>query len=334
MPNRFFCLLFLLMSIITSSSCSTLLEKKISLASQDYPFKFRKWSTKVDSEIIVIAIHGYNDYSNSFEKPAKLFSKFNIETVSFDLRGFGKNDDFGEWFPLEVHTKDLSKVVNKILKKNPNKKIFLLGESMGAAILVSFVNKNKSLPIEGIIFVAPAFWNISESNPIKSKIFKLFSFFFPQAILKGNSIIKVRPTDNIEMLKKHSKDPYVVNSPKAKSLSGLIELLDNAYEESRIYLSKPFYKTLIVLPLVDEIVPRMPIIKILKNKKVSKNFNKNLFLSVHEKNFHMILRDLDGDRISREIKEWIQDKKRVTYLNSFQNPISKLEKTKFYHKLD
>ena len=47
----------------------------------------------------------------------------------------------------------------KIKNENPDKKIFLLGESMGGAITLSFVNRFKNLPIDGVILIAPAIWN-------------------------------------------------------------------------------------------------------------------------------------------------------------------------------
>ena len=48
----------------------------------------------------------------------------------------------------------------------------------------------------------------------------------------------------------------------------------------------------------------------------------------------MILRDLDGDRISREIKEWILDNNSTIDFHTSRNVIQKLENTIFFHKLD
>ena len=86
--------------------------------SANYSFNQRVWGDEQTSDIIILAIHGYNDYSNSFEKPADVFSKFNIQTISFDLRGFGKNYDAGHWFPLQVHTEDVFYFVKKLKKEN------------------------------------------------------------------------------------------------------------------------------------------------------------------------------------------------------------------------
>lgn len=321
-------------SVIFLSSCMIFNHNKDFLNSKNYEFHFRKWFSNDNSDILIIAIHGYNAHSGSFESPANLFSKFNINTLSFDLRGFGLNKDFGKWFPLEVHINDVYEIIKLVSKKEPNKKIFLLGESMGAAIAISLINQKKDLPLEGIILVSPALWNFSESNPVKSFIMKSFSNLFPNFRFSGEGIIKVRPSDNLEMLKNYAIDPLVVHEPTAQSLSGIIDLMDKAYEQARIFLKNPTIQTLIIIPVIDEIVPRKPILNLLRSIDIDRNLNKNLFLALYDKNFHMIMRDLDGDRISWEIKEWIIDKKRVLDFQTFQNVLQRLKNLPYYHKLD
>ena len=75
------------------------------------------------------------------------------------------NEDSGSWFPLSVHINDVAFFIRDIRNNFPKKKIFLLGESMGGAIVISTLIKNKDLQIDGVILVAPAIWNFSEMNP-------------------------------------------------------------------------------------------------------------------------------------------------------------------------
>ena len=62
-----------------------------------------------DSEFsnVILAIHGFNDYSNSFKIPGKYLSQNGIALTSFDLNGFGKNKNKGEWFDLKQHINDV-----------------------------------------------------------------------------------------------------------------------------------------------------------------------------------------------------------------------------------
>ena len=301
---------------------------------EDYNYNFKTWDAEDEPKFIVLAIHGFNDYSNSFLMPAQFFSKFQIKTISYDLRGFGANKDAKKWFPLNVHMFDIKKIIFKLKKENPEKKIFLLGESMGGAILLSLISQENSLPIEGVILVAPAIWNFSELNPVKSFILKNFSKLFPKLSISGKGLVNVQASDNEEMLKQLSKDKNFIHKPYLESIYGITKLMDLSFENTKIYLRKPSYNTLIILPLLDEIVPRKPIKSLLDEYNIKKNIEKKIDLGVYEKNYHMILRDLDGNRVSREIKEWIFDRKKVKSLYSFTRSLEKIENSKYIHQLD
>ena len=86
--------------------------------------------------------------------------------------------------------------------------------------------------------------------------------------------------------------------------------------------------------MIDEIVPRKPLIKILKDTKVKKNFSKLINLEIYENNFHMILRDIDGNKITNDIKDWIKKEKKINNLKSISKIIKKLEDSNYYHRLD
>ena len=76
---------------------------------------------------------------------------------------------------------------------------------------------------------------------------------------------KVKASDNQEMLKKLSKDPYFIHNPNLRSLYGIVELMDESYENAKIFLKQNNYRTLLLIPIKDEIVPRKPLIELLKN---------------------------------------------------------------------
>jgi len=290
---------------------------------------------KNNAKAIILAVHGFNDYSNAFQIPASFFKKFEIETFAFDLRGFGKNSDSGIWHPIEQHKKDLLYFVKKIRKKNPNKKLYLLGESMGGAIVTNLlVEEYENISIDGVILVSPAIWNFSEANLIKSSLLNFSSFFFPYFKFSGKNIVKVRPSDNEEMLKNLSKDPLFIHQSSLQSLSGIVKLMDISYIDFKKYFKDPNFDTLVLVPIVDEIVPRKPLLNLLQDKDVVKHIGKKIRLGVYDENFHMLLRDIDGDRITREIKEWIFDRQSVSTLNSFRNNINRLKNSSFFHKLD
>lgn len=307
-------------------SCSVMKQEENYKDPQSYEFKKRVWQVNEHEGAIIIAIHGYNDYSESFQIPATFLTKYKISTISFDLRGFGMNEDRGSWFPLSVHIDDVTFFVKEIRKNHPKKKIFLLGESMGGAIVASTVIKNKNLQINGVILVAPAIWNFSEMNPIKKIFLNVISTLLPNLKLDGGDFVKVTACNNIEVLKALAKDKYFIHKPNLKSLNGIVELMDESYKYTKEFLNQLPYRTLIILPIKDEIVPRKPLTKLLNDKKDS--IKNNITLAIFKNNYHMILRDLESETITKFLANWINNSHTS---NSILESINILNNSKFYH---
>ncbi len=295
---------------------------------------FVNWQSNKTNSKIVLAIHGYNDYSNAFEKPAKYLSKFGIETIAFDLKGFGRNKNRGKWFNLNSHLEDIKKRLKIIHSQNPNTQIFILGESMGGAIILSFINKFNDLPIEGVILVAPAIWNFSDQNFWKSISLRFFSFIFPNFKISAKGIIKVKASDNIEMLKKLSQDKFFVHKPTFKSLRGIVDLMDESYIDTLEYLNNPKYNSLILLPIKDEIVPRKPFVKMLKRIQKGKKNIEMTEIGIYENHYHMILRDLKTKTVLTDVKNWILNENPKKNRSSLDEIISNLQNFEYYHRLD
>ena len=307
-------------------SCSIMKQEVNYKDPQRYEFKKKVWKANEHEDAIIIAIHGYNDYSNSFQIPATFLTKSKISTISFDLRGFGMNEDRGSWFPLSVHVNDVAFFIRDMRNNFPKKKIFLLGESMGGAIVTSTLMKNKDLQIDGVILVAPAIWNFSKMNPIKKIFLNILSSLLPNLKLDGGDFIKVTACNNVEILKALAKDKYFIHKPNLKSLNGIAELMDESYEDTKNFLDQLAYRTLIILPVKDEIVPRKPLTKLLIDKK---DFIKdNLTLAIFKNNYHMILRDLESETISKFLADWIHN---LNSSSSIEESINILNNSEYYH---
>ena len=307
-------------------SCSIMKQEVSYKDSQRYEFKKKLWEANEHDDVVIIAIHGYNDYSNSFQIPAKFLTKSRISTVSFDLRGFGMNEDNGSWFPLSVHVNDVAFFIRDIRNNFPKKKIFLLGESMGGAIVTSTLIRNEDLQIDGVILVAPAIWNFSEMNPVKKFFLTTLSTLLPNLKLDGGDFIKVTACNNVEVLKALANDKYFIHKPNLESLNGIIDLMDESYKDTEKFLNQIPYRTLIMLPLKDEIVPRKPLTKLLIDKKDS--IKDNLTLATFKNNYHMILRDLESETISKFLADWIHN---LYSSNSIEESIHILKNSKYYH---
>ncbi len=305
------------------------------ISSDGYSHSLKTWVSEEKSNYVIIAIHGYSDYSNAFDIPSEHFNKFNIDMYSFDLRGFGSNIDNGTWVDPQLHEKDIIEFIDIIINKNMGKKIFLLGESMGGILVINSIIDKKKLDIEGVILVAPAIWNFSEKNFFKSTFLSVASFLLPNLTVEGSTLVKIKPSDNLEMLREFSRDPKVVHKKSLKSLNGIKKLMDSSYKNFVSYLNLPTFKTLLIVPLNDQIIPRKPLIEIIDKTSFKEQYSSDqLKIAAFEGYYHMILRDIDGTRVTNEIKDWIIQPNSLNFKVSSANSLEKIMSKPFYHELD
>jgi alpha-beta hydrolase superfamily lysophospholipase len=90
---------------------------------------------------LVIVVHGISEHIGRYEHVIDFLSKAGYEVYGLDHRSHGKSDG-----KIRIHTdthtrfvEDLKQFYDSIKAKHPDKKIFLLGHSMGSLISLQFV---------------------------------------------------------------------------------------------------------------------------------------------------------------------------------------------------
>ena len=61
----------------------------------------RKWLPDGAVKAVILALHGFNDYSDAFEGPGEVWANRGIATYAFDQRGFGAAPGHGLWAGAE-----------------------------------------------------------------------------------------------------------------------------------------------------------------------------------------------------------------------------------------
>ena len=57
----------------------------------------KAWRPEGETKAVILALHGFNDYSNAFKEPAEEWAKHGIATYAYDQRGFGAAPRRGLW---------------------------------------------------------------------------------------------------------------------------------------------------------------------------------------------------------------------------------------------
>ncbi|HIJ62572.1 MAG TPA: alpha/beta hydrolase [Rhodospirillaceae bacterium] len=249
------------------------------------------------AKAVVVAVHGFNDYSEAFDDVGPPLAAQDIAVYAFDLRGFGEAPGRGYWAGQQVMADDLATVARLAAARHPGLPLYLLGESMGGALVMTAMTDRPHPPVAGVILAAPAVWNRDSMTIFERAALWLASHTMPWLTLTGQGL-NIRPSDNDEMLKKLSRDPLIIKETRVDAIHGLCDLMDDAAAAApRLHVP-----ALILYGEHDEVVPAEPTYRMmahLPNNPVPQR------KAVYANGYHMLLRDLQGKLVIDDIAWWI-----------------------------
>ncbi len=256
---------------------------------------------KGPAKAVIIALHGFNDYANFFAKPGAYLARHGIQSYAYDQRGFGGAPGRGLWPGIEALSADLTAFSGLIRRRHPGTPLYLLGESMGAAVIMVATADGGVEGTSGVILAAPAVWGRVTMPWYQRAALWIGVRIMPWATLTGRGL-KIKPSDNIEMLKALGRDPKVIKATRIDAIYGLVNLMDAALEIS----ARLDQRALILYGEKDEIIPKKPTALMLGRLPQAAPDQRRLAL--YREGYHMLLRDLQAEVPWRDIVHWILDK--------------------------
>ncbi len=115
--------------------------------------------------------------------------------------------------------------------------------------------------------------------------------------------LRIRASDNIEMLRALGRDPLFIRETRIDSLYGLTDLMDAALASAH-GLTGP---ALILYGENDEIIPRAPVRMMVEG--FPEKGTEERRLALYGQGFHMLLRDIQRQTVWQDIAAWITDAK-------------------------
>jgi len=252
----------------------------------------RTWLPK-RPKAAVIALHGFNDYSNAFSGAGEFFKKRGIATYAYDQRGFGGTAHTGIWAGEENLMRDLRDFTALVKKRHPNIPVFVLGESMGGAVVMA-ADAKEQLPVSGIILGAPAVWGHEYMPAAYRIVLWSAAHTMPDMKMTGRKL-KILASNNIPMLRRLGADPLVIKATRVDTIYGLTRLMDGAYNAPEHIQNR----SLLLYGFKDQVIPRKPI------ESVQSRFKAPLKTIFYDDGYHMLTRDLQGDMVLADIAKWI-----------------------------
>jgi alpha-beta hydrolase superfamily lysophospholipase len=258
----------------------------------------RHWLPKTETRAVLIALHGFNDYSHFFTTPAEYLSNLGIACFAYDQRGFGAAPNRGLWAGSTTYTDDLQVLVRLLKQRYPNLPVYLLGESMGGAVIITAMTQASMPPVDGIILAAPALWARETMPWYQTSVLWALAHSLPWLTLTGEGV-KVMPSDNIAMLRALGRDPWVIKGTRVEAIYGLTDLMDEAFNNARSLHEN----TLILYGEKDDIIPKKPSYEFFTTLLANNGANKTV--AIYPQGYHLLLRDLQAPTTWKDIAAWI-----------------------------
>lgn len=254
----------------------------------------RSWLPDRAPRAVVLALHGMNDYSHFFAEPGTYLAKRGIASYAYDQRGFGQAPHPGHWSSAAAMVADARAAVDLVAVRHPGVPVVLLGESMGGAVAM-LAATDPPAGLDGIILAAPAVWG-RDAMPWWQRLALWLAYQVAPGWTPSGSGLGIRPSDNIEMLRKLSADPLVIKRTRIDALKGVVDLMDQA-QAAPAAVRVP---TLFLYGAHDEIIPPAPTwaaaAEIAERRA-----------ALYPDGWHMLVRDLAAWVVLDDIAAWVSD---------------------------
>ncbi len=255
----------------------------------------RLWPADGETRAVVVALHGFNDYSNAFVAPAEAWAADGITTYAYDQRGFGETANHGLWPGIETMVDDLRTALGLARTAHPGVPLYIVGESMGGAAAMVLMAGAERPEIDGMVLVAPAVWGWHSMNLFYRAGLWLSAHTVPWKTVTGLGL-GIKPSDNREMLIALAKDPVTIKHTRIDAIYGLVNLMDAAFDAAPRITSVP---TLVLYGEHDQLVPKAPTYAMLKRLAAPHR------VAIYPTGYHMLLRDLEAGIVLGDVAAWI-----------------------------
>ena len=260
---------------------------------------YRAWLPPGPPRAIILGLHGFGDYSlNAFSISAPLLTAEGIALYAYDQRGFGAAPHPGLWAGGATLAADAVAVARLLRDRHPGIPLFMMGESMGAAVLLVAATGASPPPADGYILLAPGIRGRETMSRFSQGALEFASRVIPAVGFSGSAPGFV-PTDNPEAMRRWSNDPLTLKTFRVDIVHGLIGLMDAALAAAPAFQAR----ALILYGGQDRIMPPAPVRRLLRGLPGGAGQR----LAYYPEGHHLLLRDLDRATVTRDIAAWLGD---------------------------
>jgi alpha-beta hydrolase superfamily lysophospholipase len=256
---------------------------------------YRTWQPDDKLSGVILALHGMNDSRDAWEYPGPEFAAHGIAVIAPDQRGFGATQDRGYWPGTQALVGDAREMAMLLRQRYPHTKVILMGESMGAAVLMCLAAADHPPPVDGYVLVAPAVWGRAEMSPLLRSVLWVAAGLVPGLHLTGTIAGRVA-SDNQKALHRLASDPLTIHATRVDAIKGLVDLMGAALNAAP-HFNGP---ALFLYGGKDQMIPSRA------TTAAWEALPSSVVRAYYPSGYHLLLRDLDRMTPTDDIMAWMQ----------------------------
>lgn len=256
----------------------------------------RHWPAVGTACASLIICHGFNAHSGHYGRAAEVFAQRGFAVTALDLRGRGRSDgDRAYVDTFDDYVSDLSRTIDLARSLAPGLPVFLLGHSAGGVIALRYALDHQD-SLDALI--------------CESFAYRVFAPDFALALLRGASHIV--PHARVLRLKMadFSRDPaWVEQLEQDPFVRGEVQPVQTvaALTRAATQLREDFGRITLPVLILHGSADKAA------NVDGSREFcdaagSSDKTLKLYEGHYHDLLNDLDRDRVTNDIGNWIQQR--------------------------
>jgi len=261
---------------------------------------YREWLPACEPEGIVLALHGINDSADAWEVPSAQLVEAGFAVIAPDQRGFGKATGRGRWHGTDILVTDALTMVAAVRARFPRARLFLAGESMGAAVLMVLAARHGGLDVDGYVLSAPAVWGRREMAAAYRLSLWWANKTVPWLKLSAHRL-GIKPSDNIAALRRAMHPEVRRQSASITVLNGLTDLMDAALATA----GQRRAPTLFLYGGRDQLVPKRAMAACWTRERAARACEQ--VFAFYPDGYHLLQRDLAGSVVTRDVLHWLRD---------------------------
>tara|TARA_Y100000052_G_scaffold27562_1_gene36428 strand:+ start:69869 stop:70759 length:891 start_codon:yes stop_codon:yes gene_type:complete len=249
-------------------------------------------------EHVIVGVHGMNDYANAFHMAAPYWAERGVRTYAYDQRGFGRSPGRGFWPNEDAMREDLRTAVQVAKDRHPDAQISVVGISMGGAVAMSLFGGENPPEVDRLILSGPGLRGWGAIPWYQALALRISTQVRPGwIVVPPKGIVKIEPSDNIEMLQRTWSDPLMQRDNRIDQVYGVVSVMESAHKAA----PRLPERTLLLYGAKDIVIPESGM------KRTAKHLPDHVRTAYYQRGYHMLMRDLQAENVWKDVLAFLDD---------------------------